>query len=130
MCVVSVVNDYFRENVPAQSWDWEAFDAFQRSLLDLAKLDQRFNQPDCEDPAKLAWQAEIRARLDKLEFQQAEKPAQASGLRQAIERAINSHNAEKGSDTPDFVLSEFLIGSLAAFDQAMSRRNGWYGKVG
>jgi len=44
-----------------------------------------------------------------------------------IRRAINRTNAEAGSDTPDFVLAEFLIACLAAFDTATASRGRWYG---
>lgn len=47
-------------------------------------------------------------------------------LREAIERAINRFSAENGSNTPDFVLAEFLLDSLAAFDKATKRRDEWW----
>lgn len=48
------------------------------------------------------------------------------GLKQDIERAINAHNAEAGSDTPDFILAEYLTDCLAAFDRAVTARAKWY----
>jgi hypothetical protein len=48
-------------------------------------------------------------------------------LRDEIERAINHQNAESGSDTPDWILSEFLLGCLKAFDAATNDRARWYG---
>lgn len=35
---------------------------------------------------------------------------------------INKHSKENGSNTPDFVLAEFLTQSLAAFDYATRYR--------
>ena len=47
-------------------------------------------------------------------------------LRKEIESAINRNSAENGSDTPDFILAEYLTGCLAAFDKACNRRKVWY----
>lgn len=44
-------------------------------------------------------------------------------FRHDLERVINAHSKENGSDTPDYVLAEFLIGCLAAFDQAVRIRD-------
>ena len=51
-------------------------------------------------------------------------------LRSDIEKAINRASAENGSDTPDFILAEFLTDSLAAFDKAVATREAWYGRRG
>lgn len=44
-------------------------------------------------------------------------------LRKDIEIAINAHNAEIESDTPDFILAKYLTASLAAFDEAVIERD-------
>lgn len=49
------------------------------------------------------------------------------GLRHDIENAINRNSAENGSNTPDFILAEFLTDCLAAFDKASRAREKWYG---
>lgn len=48
-------------------------------------------------------------------------------LRKQIETAINSVSAENGSNTPDFILAEFLSDCLSAFDRATKAREKWYG---
>ncbi len=50
-----------------------------------------------------------------------------SDLKTKIEHAINSVSAENGSDTPDFILAEYLTDCLAAFDKAVVARSKWYG---
>lgn len=40
-------------------------------------------------------------------------------LREALERAINRFSGENGSNTPDFILAEYLTGCLEAFDEAV-----------
>jgi len=50
-----------------------------------------------------------------------------SKLRTDIEHAINCNCGENGSDTPDFILAEYLINCLANFDNAVKARSKWYG---
>lgn len=50
------------------------------------------------------------------------------GLRHEIEQAVNRVSAENGSNTPDFILAEYLVSSLAAFDRAVQSRERWYGR--
>lgn len=46
-----------------------------------------------------------------------------SVFRAELERLINRHSMESGSDTPDFVLANFLVDSLEAFDRAVRHRD-------
>ncbi len=48
-------------------------------------------------------------------------------LRKNIESAINAASAENGSDTPDFILAEYLTDCLTAYDKAVVAREKWYG---
>lgn len=49
-------------------------------------------------------------------------------FRNELESLINSKSMENGSNTPDFILAEYLQHCLAAFDLAVKRRDKWYGK--
>lgn len=49
-----------------------------------------------------------------------------SQLRKDIAEVINRHSAENGSDTPDFILAEYLESCLRSFDVACNRRSNWY----
>ncbi len=49
-------------------------------------------------------------------------------LKKEIEITINRNSAENGSDTPDFILAEYLIGCLKNFDAAVKWREKWYGR--
>lgn len=49
-------------------------------------------------------------------------------LRHEIARALNGVSAENGSDTPDFILAEYLTACLTAFDEAVVAREEWYGR--
>lgn len=46
-------------------------------------------------------------------------------FRKDLEALINSYSKENGSNTPDFILAQFLEGSLEAFDAAVARRDEW-----
>ena len=43
-------------------------------------------------------------------------------FRKALEHAINCHSMESGSNTPHFVLAQYLADCLAAFDKAVQHR--------
>jgi hypothetical protein len=51
-----------------------------------------------------------------------------SALRKEIEEAINRNCAENESDTPDFILAEYLTDCLSAFDKAVRAREKFYGR--
>lgn len=48
-------------------------------------------------------------------------------LREELAALINRHSLENGSNTPDFILAEYLLGCLGAFDKAARERTHWYG---
>jgi hypothetical protein len=50
-------------------------------------------------------------------------------LRREIEAAINRHSAENVSNTPDYVLAEYLVDCLAAFDRATTERDRWHNRA-
>lgn len=49
-----------------------------------------------------------------------------SSFRKQIENLINTNCIEDASNTPDFVLAEYLIDCLRAFDNATNKRELWY----
>lgn len=51
----------------------------------------------------------------------------AMALKEEIEHAINRASAENGSNTPDFILAEYLVSCLTAFDVASRSREKWFG---
>lgn len=46
-------------------------------------------------------------------------------LRTEIQVALNRHSAENGSNTPDFILADFLMSCLSAFDRTTVSREEW-----
>lgn len=50
-----------------------------------------------------------------------------SEFRKELEHLINRHSMENGSNTPDYLLAEYLFDCLRAFDNAVRQRDSWYG---
>lgn len=55
-------------------------------------------------------------------------PIMLSDFRKAVESTINRFSKENGSNTPDFILAQFLVDSLSAYDKAVTAREKWYGR--
>jgi hypothetical protein len=51
-----------------------------------------------------------------------------SKFREDLEVLINQNSMENGSNTPDFILADYLQECLTAFDRATKRRSEWYQK--
>jgi len=47
-------------------------------------------------------------------------------FKQELISLINKHSRENASDTPDFILAEYLMNCLVAFESATNRRTAWY----
>lgn len=45
-----------------------------------------------------------------------------------LEELLNRHSAENGSNTPDFILAEYIQHCLFAFNSCVNRRETWYGR--
>ncbi len=48
-------------------------------------------------------------------------------FRKELQDLINKYSKENGSDTPDFILAEYLTDCLKIFDKTIQLRNHWYG---
>lgn len=51
-----------------------------------------------------------------------------TSFRDELRDLINKHSLENGSNTPDFILAQHLVDSLAAFDASVQRREEWCGR--
>ncbi len=51
-------------------------------------------------------------------------------LHHALTILCNSYSVEGGSNTPDLILATYIIECLKAFNNAVTRRDSWYGGVG
>jgi hypothetical protein len=55
-------------------------------------------------------------------------PDSHTAFAQRLESLINAHSQENGSDTPDFILAQYLLGCLAVWNDTVKRREKWYGR--
>lgn len=44
-----------------------------------------------------------------------------------LEQLINRHSMENGSNTPDFILAEFMMNALQSYERAIYQRTSWHG---
>jgi hypothetical protein len=58
-----------------------------------------------------------------------DEPIMLSDFRKDIERTINRYSKENGSNTPDFILAQYLEDCLGAFGKAVMAREKAYGRV-
>jgi hypothetical protein len=49
-------------------------------------------------------------------------------FKQELEHLINKHCLENDSDTPDFILANYLTGCLKIFNETLQAREKWYGR--
>ena len=50
------------------------------------------------------------------------------GLLPELRGLLNKHSMENDSNTPDFILAQYLIDCLVAYNRALRRRSKWYGQ--
>lgn len=49
-------------------------------------------------------------------------------FKEELEQLINKHSLENESDTPDYVLAEYIQDCLNSFNKAVNRREMYYGR--
>lgn len=49
-------------------------------------------------------------------------------FKKELEHLINQYSMENGSNTPDFILAEYLTDCLESYDDAVNAREKWYGR--
>ena len=49
-------------------------------------------------------------------------------FRKDLETLINSHSVENGSNTPDFMLADYLMNCLEVWEETVNKREKWYGR--
>ncbi len=56
-----------------------------------------------------------------------EKMEGRPSFEQELTALLNRHSKENFSNTPDFILAEYLTGCLEAFNKTAQARDKWYG---
>lgn len=47
-------------------------------------------------------------------------------LTKRLEQILNEYSRENKSNTPDFILAQFMMGCLRSFEAAANERDKWY----
>jgi len=55
-------------------------------------------------------------------------PDTATQFAQRLEHLLNAHSQENASNTPDFILAQYLLACLAAWNMGVQQRETWYGR--
>ena len=50
-------------------------------------------------------------------------------LHRELQHLINRYSAESGSNTPDWILADYLLGCLELYDRTVQARARWYGRM-
>lgn len=50
-------------------------------------------------------------------------------LRRQFANILNCNSAENDSDTPDYILADYLIECLKTYNRTIKAREEWYGKL-
>lgn len=56
------------------------------------------------------------------------KKQPADSFRKELEDLINRYSLENGSNTPDFILADYVRDAINTFDKAVMAREMWYGR--
>lgn len=58
-----------------------------------------------------------------------DSPSRGDAFRRDLAAVLNKYSLENGSNTPDFLLADYLIDCLRALDTAIRARGRWYGRL-
>lgn len=57
-----------------------------------------------------------------------DSPSRGDAFRKELAQLLNRFSMENASDTPDYLLADYLIDCLRALDTAVRARERWYGR--
>lgn len=55
--------------------------------------------------------------------------AEPLSFEKELQQVINKHSQENASNTPDYILAEYLVNCLKAYNCATQTREKWYGRT-
>ena len=91
-------------------------------LVELAELTHKHSNELAESFRKGYATKEAEARGE------GEPKIETSTFRKELTHLINFHSQENGSNTPDFILAQFLDVCLGLWNQTVRKRDTWYGE--
>lgn len=70
----------------------------------------------------------LEARETVITFAGEDGRKEFSSFDKELESLLNHYSIESGSNTPDFILAEYLRQCLSAWNLAVAAREQWYGR--
>ena len=113
---------------------WLTYDEWQ-SLKDWYQTVERMLPKILHEQAKNIYLRELtkgRQDIDAVKRMKIMNTIEFEGtptFREGLEELLRKYDKESGSDTPDYVLAEFIIAMLKIFDEAIITRDTWYNIV-
>jgi hypothetical protein len=92
-------------------------------------LNKGFNEVSMSDNDRQLSES-FNGLVDKLVKLRTEriKKEKVKNFRKELENLINKFSMENGSNTPDFMLADYLIDALNNFEKITKKREKWYGR--
>lgn len=81
---------------------------------------------DIIERKKAAWKKMSEQRLSK---RLQKKEVHSMEFREELIVLVNRYSLENGSNTPDYILADYLIACLRVFDETVNTRSVWYDKA-
>ena len=100
-------------------------------------ITEELDEKSCWCGVKIAAQRELDAINEdtpgwiKLDSEQADTPINKpckTTLINDLTHLLNYHSEENGSNTPDFILAQYLEGCLRTYERAVQQRQTWHGR--
>jgi hypothetical protein len=67
-----------------------------------------------------------RVNVANLYRARTERKCEAGNFRDELKDLLNRHSKEGASNTPDFILADYLVACLQAYDDALANRDTWH----
>lgn len=64
-----------------------------------------------------------------IEVTESRTPIERRTLVSEVATVVNRNSIENASDTPDFILAEYLVVCLEGYEAALKRRKVWFDKA-
>jgi len=65
--------------------------------------------------------------LDSHESEQLSNKQSESTFEKELRELVNKHSIENGSDTPDFILAQYMFSCLSNYQNTVKARDKWFG---
>ena len=103
-------------------------DAFSENRYCNQRTYEELSESDYDDITEDIWSFVNSNEPASEENLVYEKTIRLQNFRKRLESLINEFSLENESDTPDFLLSEYLVRCLSVFDEMLNKRETWYGR--